>query len=214
MGTTSVQEIVRQVQRLFGDTSEAQIYAQDILDWINAGQMEIARQTECLQGLQKINTSVDDPTDGIILPDDFIKERRVTYNNILLARTTLEDLDTLRLATTPSTTDGNSLYYYIWGGSMFLWPDPTNIGVDFYKLWYVRAPSLVSQSSDQLSIPYHMHDDIIRFCLMRAKELNEDEQGVDRISGELSIRMAQNREESFTPSDSYPVVRDYAGDMW
>ena len=214
MPTMAVQEVVRQTQRLFGDTSEAQIYVQDIIDWINAAQLDIARQTECLQGIQTINTSTDDPTDGIILPDDFIREKRVVYNNQVLQRTVLEDLDNLRLATTPSQTDGNAAYYYIWGGSMYLWPDPTNVGAGYYILYYVKSPPQVGASGDILSVPFQMYDDVVRFCLMRAKELNEDEQGVNRISGELTVKMAQSKDEVQNPTDSYPSIRDYPGDHW
>jgi hypothetical protein len=210
----AVQEVVRQVQRLFGDTSEAQIYIQDIIDWINAGQLEIARQTECLTGTQVIDTSSDDPTDGIALPDDFMREKRVLYNGTALQRTVLEDLDGLGMPTSPAQISDQPFYYYIWSGKMYLYPDPTKVGANMYKLYYIASPVLVASSGDLLSVPFQMYDDVIRFCLMRAKELNEDEQGVNRISAEFSVKMAQGRDEAMHPSDSYPVIRDYPGDSW
>lgn len=200
-------ELVRKVQRIFGDTSEAQIYVQDIIDWANEAQMEIARQTECLTAIQSVDTTVDAPTDGIDLPTDFISEKRVTYSDLPLTRMNFDDI-----TGSPAQT-GEPAYFYFMAGKIFLYPVPTNLG-NLYKLYYNRAPALLGASGDGLELPQHLQEDVTRYCLLRAKELNEDEQSVDRLTGEWQARMSESRDEAQHPSDSYPVVRDYEGDRW
>ena len=43
-----VATLIRKVQRRFGDSNQIIIDIQDIVDWANAGQQQIARETKCL----------------------------------------------------------------------------------------------------------------------------------------------------------------------
>lgn len=210
-------DIIKRVQRIFGDEDEVQITVQDIIAWVSDGQMEVARQTECLTK----DTVLDfDPTTftGFAIPSNFILEKRVTWKlqdgGIRpLARTTLESLD--NLGARSAEAKGDPTYYYLWAGNVQIYPIGDVARTGAFRLWYVCAPDALSQVNDQLQIPAHMHEDLVRYALMRARELNEDVEQADRMGAELTNRLVQSRAESFNPyKDQYPVVRDYAGDWW
>jgi len=204
-------DIIKRVQRIFGDEDEVQIQVQDIISWVSDGQMEIARQTECLTK----STEFDfDPITftGFILPADFIMEKRVTWVGRPLNKTTLTDLDQYG-SNTGASNDQDVQMYYLWGGSIYPWPVGTSATVKALKLWYVCAPDPLTQMNDQLQIPLYMHEDLVRYAIMRARELNEDVEQATAMGVDLNTRLVQSRSEAFNPyKDQYPVIRDYAGD--
>ena len=210
-------EIIRRVQRIFGDEDEVQISVQDIISWVSDGQMEVARQTECLT--KSLEFDFDPITfTGFVLPADFIMEKRVTWSDgssvRALGKTTLMELDTYSV-NSQSGVDHDVVLYYLWGGDIYPWPVGTKAIAKALKLWYVCAPDALSQMNDQLQIPLYMHEDLVRYALMRARELNEDVEQANAMGTELASRMVQSRSEAFNPfKDQYPVIRDYSGDLW
>jgi len=211
-------EIIKRVQRIFGDEDEVQIQIQDIISWASDGQMEIARQTECLTK----NKIWDwDPVSAysFALPADFILEKRVTWTDGSvkdkpLGKTTLELIDQQGFNTS-TRQDGTPSTYYIWSGLLNVLPLINAPHTQAVKLWYVCSPDPLVQIADQLQIPMHMHEDVVRYCLMRARELNEDVEQASRIEAGLGNRMMQSRSEAFNPyKDQYPVIRPDPGDWW
>lgn len=209
-------DVIRRVQRGFGDNNESQIYINDIIDWINDGQMEIVRQTQCLQKTASFDIVSGAENGPFPLPADFLFERRVTYNNVTLTVTSLPELDEFNQAVDNLQPGGVTVpnYYYIWGQALYIHPAPAAPVSQPLKTWYINAPTTISIATDSLSIPPSFHEDVVRFALMRARELNEDYSGADRLQSEFEQRMGKSRDQSQHPYDSYPVVRDYQGDYW
>lgn len=208
-------DVVRRVQRIFGDNNESQLYVTDIIDWINDAQMEIVRQTQCLQSTVIFDTVAPNEGGPFLLPSNFLFERRVTYKNATLTQTSLPELDNVNAGVDTQSGKGVDIpgYYYIWGDGIYLYPVPTAASQPL-KVWYVNSPPTISVASEPLGIPVQYHEDIVRFALMRARELNEDYSGSDRLATEFQQRMGQSRDQAQNPYDSYPVIRDYTGDYW
>jgi len=213
-----VSDVLRRVQRIFGDNTEAQIYVTDVIDWINDGQMEIVRQTDCLT--KKLAFDVPNQSTGLnqgpyALPSDFLKEERVAFDDMSLTKTTLQELDQYVSSANknPMSYDVPA-YFYFWQSSLWVYPKATRYGAGLLAIWYVNAPVAVTSQSDALTIPIGYHEDLVRYCLMRAKELNEDYSGSDRLASDFDKRMGASRDDSGNPHTSYPVVRDYDGDVW
>jgi len=203
-------EVITYVQRLFGDENEIQIQVDDIITWADEGQKEIARQTECLQKEAVFDYNPVGFT-GFQLPLDFISAKRVTYEGLPLRQTIITDLDNIGIEVDNSDATGISpTMYYFWGNKISIFPEPRLASVQKFKLFYVALPPQLNQISDALTIPSNMHNDVRRFVLMRARELNEDSNEVSRIEQQLSARMADSKYEMWNPSsNTYPSVRPY-----
>jgi len=204
-------QIIISVQRQFGDESGAQITRSDIVRWSNDAQVDIVRKTECLQVHSETDVIKDDGSYDV--PFDFIKLRRVTFDGKRLARVELEELDNLN----SDQSNSNSSYpemFYVWGRKIWLYPKPSKSGTGNLDVYYVKMPNELVSDQDVPEIPTHLHEDIIRFCLIRAKELNEDDEKAQALMFEYDGRMAMSRDEVTNPEiESYPAVRDLDS-MW
>lgn len=205
-------EIARRVQRSFGDDNESQIMLADIIDWINAAGREIAKKTEILQGIALLDTAVG--SNDIVLPVDFLRDMRLEFNGVKIERTTLDQLD-LFTDNDPTKSIGTQpLAYYIWGDKLHFYPYTNTLGVGVVKLFYVRYPTAISAMADTPEVPEVMHEDIVTYCMMRARELNEDYQEASRLQSDWTGRLAEDREIADNPNaNSYPAVRNWDGDF-
>ena len=209
----NVDDVIRRVQRTFGDENESQIKILDLIDWVNAAQTDICRRTEVLQGT-KLFDGVKGSND-YILPLDFIRAARVEYKGASIQQTTLDQLD-LYSSGDPVHTKGDSKpWWYIWGGVLHLYPDPDVDQTGVILLYYTRLAPLVQSGTDALGVPVHMHEDVINYCMMKARELNEDFDERNALQSVHTQRMAESAEIIFDPtSNAYVAVRpdpwDYA----
>lgn len=200
-------QIILSVQRQFGDESGAQITRSDIIRWVNDAQIDITRKTECLQIHAETDAIKNDGSYDV--PFDFIRLRRVTYKGKKLSRVDLEELDNIAPEREADSSSGSPAVFYVWGRKLWLHPNPSTGGEGVLDIYYVKMPEEVVSDVDVPEIPSHLHEDIIRFCLIRAKELNEDDEKAQALMHEYDGRMAFSRDEITNPEiESYPAVRD------
>lgn len=206
-------DIKTRVKRLFGDESGAQIIDADIIRWANDGQLDIVRRTECLQAHVETNSVAKD--NSYALPPDAIRVRRVTYDGNVLSRVELEELDGVNKSREASDITGTPTQYYIWGRQLWLYPTPSNSGTGNLDIYYLKAPATLGGDADVPDIPGHMHEDIVRYCLARAKELDEEFNQAEQIWNDYQMRTMLSFDEQHNPNaDSYPAVRALPGDEW
>lgn len=202
----NVDDVIRRVQRSFGDENESQVRILDIVDWVNAAQGDICRRTEVLQGTQVFDTVVGD--NDYELPADFLRAARVEYQGEVIQQTTLDQLD-LYSTGDPMHAQGQAKpFWYIWGGTMHLYPDPNTAQTSAIKMYYTKLAPLVSSGTDQLGIPLHMQEDVVNYCMMKAREMNEDFDERNALQAAHTQRMAESAEIVFDPtSNAYVAVR-------
>lgn len=206
----NVSEIKRAVKRQFGDESGAQITDEDIVRWINDAQVDIVRKTELVNEHRESGAVSGDGT--YELPSNFMAMARVTFDNRLLPQRLLRDLD-LDSNGVDTVATGTPQSYYVWSNTLFLYPAPSASGSGNLDIWYVSRPTTMANDTDIPDLPVHMHEDIVRYCLVRAKELDDDYDGAKRMSEDYDSRIAQVIYESTSqPVDSYPAVRALPGD--
>jgi len=202
----NVDDVIRRVQRSFGDENESQIRITDIIDWVNAAQNDICRRTEVLQGTKIWDTVPGD--NDYELPPDFIRAARVEYQGEVIQQTTLDQLDMYALSDPVHTTGNSKPFWYKWGETIHLYPDPNQAQSQVLKLYYPKLAPIVNDGNDQLGIPLHMHEDVVNYCMMKARELNEDYDERNALQAAHSQRMAESAEIVFDPSsNSYVAVR-------
>jgi len=203
-------EIKTSVKRQFGDESGAQITESDITRWANDAIRDIVRKVEITN--QHRETNVVSGDGGYELPDNYMYIARVTYNNRLIRERKLQDLD-LESVGVDAVGNGEPESYYIWNNTVYLYPAPSSSGSGNLDIWYVSQPAALVSDADVPEIPTYMHEDIVRYCLARAKELDEDYQAATMFDSDYENRIMQARyEKSAQPTDSYPGVRVLPGD--
>jgi hypothetical protein len=204
-------DIITRVQRQFGDESEVQITKDDIKRWVNDGQVDITRRTECLQAHSESSAVALDGT--YKLPTDFLLMKRVTYDSKPVWPITPELADKFYPNRDLGESTGIPNKYWVWAGVLHLYPPPAVAGTANLDIWYVRTPATLANDGDVPEIPYHMHEDIVRYAFARAKELDEDDAKAASVMSEYEARLIQGRYETNNPQgDSYAAVRLLPGD--
>lgn len=204
-------EIVNAVQRQFGDESGAQITQSDIIRWINSGQRDINRKIHVLQDHRE--TSITAELNSYDLPSNYLSMVRVTFDNRKLDLIRLEDLD-LRTTEIDSSPSGTPISYYLWDRKLYLYPPPNASGSSNLDIWYARLPVDVETLADTPDLPEEMHEDLIRYCMIQARELDSDLEGKQQAQSDYSESLEQAKHETTeSPLDSYPAVRCLPGDM-
>jgi hypothetical protein len=200
--------LVRKVQRLFGDTAAEVVISQaDIFDWVDEAQLQITRKTHCCT---KTLTGLAANTFPLALPEDWIMTKRLVYGTTILKFVEIDDLDALSYdATVP--TDSPSVYY-IFNRKINLYPnkgatDATQLQHDF-----VCAPAPILSISTALDVPLSYHEDIARYCIMRAHERNENYKAQQISSDVFEALSGERLQESSNPNEDNYVVRDDPGE--
>lgn len=204
-------QMISRVQNAFGDTSEAQITRLEIIDWLNEGQLDVARKTEALK--QHAETNALSSTGSYDLPVDFIKIDRVSFDGKKLQRTTLQELDHYNADRDTSNPTGIPNQFYTYGRTITVYPAPPVAGSGNLDIWYIKAPPNLDDDTDESELPVFLHDDIWRFALARAKEKDEEFDQSASIMADYELRLLQSRDDvQHQGNDSYPAVRPLVGD--
>ena len=203
----NVTEITRKVRRLFGDNIfEIIINQQDIYDWINEAQLTITRQTDCLTATISSALSTYPKT----LPADWIKTKRVSYGTNpvqSLKFIEIEDLDNLGLD--PALPVDTPLFFYHFAGQLRLYPYISNANNIVHD--YVKLPTSITSTATPLDVPVSFHEDIVRFCVMRAHERNENWNAYRESKQVIAENGGLRQDEANISDDEFFVIRD---DPW
>lgn len=201
-------EIQSRVKNIFGDTSGAQINDPMILDWIVDGQKDICRKAECLEAPYTANIVAG--TDQYAYPTDFIKEQRLTVGGLKLARLTMQSIDILYPDRAQTPASGNPLYYFHWARKLNLYPIPGYNITSGLVLWYIRYAAPLGSTPE---IPDLYHEDLVRYCLIRAHETDQEWAATQQAKAEYDSRLLQTIYDSqVDQAEEYPSVRLVAGD--
>lgn len=195
----------RKVRRLFGDENNIVIDRQDIIDWANAAQVDIARTTMCL------------PFDVTAAANTFPKTLsdmysmyRMTYGTPAVPKTfiTLEQIDAEALSG-GAIAVGVPQRYYIRSNVINLWPVPATNDTTSITITYNRAPKemLLADNPPVLDVPVMYHEDIVRYCLARAYEKNENYQAQEMSEETYTAGLAQRIWEKNQGDESFPFVK-------
>lgn len=200
-------DIKRRVQNSVGDEAGVYIEGPDLVDYANDGQMDIARKTEILQTTALISTIIN--TDLYALPADLIRIVRVTYLNSDIRSTTLNEISQLDIDKDVAGNTGIPSLWYQAGNKIGLYPTPSAAVANSVKVTYVKSPVALAADADIPEIPVHMHEDIVRFCIWRAKEQDEDIFLLSSLAGEYEKRVTLSQEQAENyDNQTYPSIRD------
>lgn len=205
-------QIVDRTQRQIGDLAGVLITRAAVVDWANEGQLEIVRKTECITKHKQTNTLKDDG--AYELPTDFLFMKRVTLDGKRLEETTLDDLDNLNNAI-DLTDSSTPSHFYLSDNILFLYPTPATAGMGNLDIWYVRQPDLLVNDEDIPEIPVWMHKEIVQYCKIQARELDDDPENQIRAQSLFDSNVGEIQYElKAQPLNSYPSIRSLPGDQY
>lgn len=202
----NVVEIATRVKRTFGDESGAEIEDADIIRWVNDAQLDIVRKTHCLSKSATTASVIGTPESP--LPADFLLSRELKFGGRMLSSIPLEEFNYRYPNREEEDPTGTPEYFTVRGRNFLLYPAPDTVG-DIVA-FYVARPTLLTTVSEVPEIPIDFHEALVKFALMRAKELDEDWQAAERFQGQYNEDVSLSRSDTQWPDAStYPVVRDY-----
>ena len=206
----NVGDVKLRVSRAIGDDDKLIVTDADMLRWINDGQLDVVRRTECLQGTYSTTTTLG--TGAYNLPADYFLAKRVTLNNQVQRPTNINQVDDITSDSNLSgqTFNATSGYYYVFANQIYV--DPNSTGGTLF-IQYVKLPATLTVDGDALTIPLHMHEDVVRYTLAMARERLDQGDEAMRSLGRYEARLAESRHDAaVTFADTYPAVRLLPGD--
>lgn len=206
-----VSDILRRVQNIFGDTSGVQVTLPNVIDWINDGQTDICRKAECLEGIQTIN--VANGTESYPYAADFIKDQKVMAQGVKLTRMTMQAIDVLYPDRAFMANTGNPLYYYHRNRAITLYPIPNYNLTGGLIVWYIRDAVDVTAVGNTPEVPLIFHEDLVRYCVIRAFELDQEWAAAQQAKQDYDMRLLNTIYDTHSnDSEAYPSVQLIAGD--
>lgn len=208
-------ELVKAVQRQFGDETGSMIDVHDVLRWINEGQFQIARRTRDLNGSTTIPVLTG--TKQYDLPSDFFKVSIAELDGKRLQLLTHAQLSTLYPDLNSSAAQqGVSKFFAVIAGGVagadiLLAPIPGSNGSLIVS--YKSRPPSINSTDDTLSIAEEYHNTLLTYCLAKAKQLDGDDQGYATMATVFSNQVMEDAHDGQNKDDeTYPYIRTSPGD--
>lgn len=168
IATKTVNDMVTDVKRQFGDEASVQITTNDIIRWINEGALEILSKNPFRQAVSTTSTVAG--TQNYDMPADIFQMIGVQYDTKFLTAVSMEGLK--EQTGSYQTNQGYPEFWYMFANTIYLWPVPN--AVKTLTLYYSQAPTGVTSTGDLLPVPDRYYSRLRDFCMSRAAELDED----------------------------------------
>jgi hypothetical protein len=201
-------ELLRAVQRGFGDESGVQLEDQDVVDFANQGLMDIVSENGVLKARSTTPSTIGQRE--YTFPESQIaRVEYIHYAGRMLpnmpfqeAQTKLGDFDPLQERT------GTPQWWYSYGDTFWLWPTPTESAP--VELFYVRYPTpLTSDPNQPIGVPDKWFNPLVAYVLTRAYEMDQDWQAAQVKDEQYKAALAsQSEEESQQQWGAFPVIRE------
>lgn len=215
-------DVFDRVKRIFGDESAVQLTDADIIRWINDAQREIVMHSQNL--LEKIGTiNTVEGQDEYAFPADLLILRSIRYKNdsmqsySSLQFRSLQDFDTYINGWDGSFYGTNDpLVYTTYENTIYVFPTPNVSTTSGLKVLYSRKPVDVTDSLDPLDLPEAYHNAVVKYCLTRAYEMDEDYEssGIQFSQFQNDVTTLMNREKLKGQDDAYPTITPRWEDMF
>lgn len=214
-------DVFTRVQRQFGDESGVQVTEADILRWCNDAQQEAVLQHPfILMSDEQMTTVADQQTYEIPTPVVDIKTIRYTepgaVSSYPLRYMTPKELDEYigdwdgqNYKGEPVVFTQAPLRNWI---KLFPVPDHSNGAM---SVEFGRYPTKVVTLATPLDLPEYLHQYVVEFCMMKAFEMDEEWEAMDRKAAYVQSTLDANfaRDEQYA-KNTYPTITPTLGDYW
>lgn len=170
-GTRTVADVNRAVKRSFGDESGVQLEDDDIIMWINDAQDEIVKRNRILKATST-TTSVIGQQDYTFPSENILQIESLHYNGVRLPNMSFAEAEEKVIGQDPDDVLDEPVLWYEWGGKFSFYPVPAS--EQTIVLYYTENPARITSVNDTLSVPDKYYQDVVRYVLQQAYEMDED----------------------------------------
>ena len=207
-----VSDVIRRVQRSIGDSNEIFIKNTDVYDWINDGALEICRQTSCYTGTTSVAASTL-ASAGMAYEATRLVTKRVTYTPVggyerALRLASIDELDLNEVEADYNTGAEPSVYYFE-GEKIWLYPRPGASDTATVKHTYSKSTTVVTATGDTVVLPISYQADLVRYCVARAHERDQNYRGMQIAQGEFDANLSMRKHEADGGDDSFYAVQEW-----
>lgn len=204
--TKTLQTLLTEIKRLFGDESGVQLDDTDIVRWANEAQMEIVNTNGAIKA-RSTTVSVANQGAYTFAGLNIQKIASLHYDGLLLPNTPFSEAERV-LMRKPDEPAGTPEFWYEWAGEFTLWPTPDSAKP--IVVYYTAYPDTLTGDPVQLlSLPDKWFPAITNYIMAKAYEMDEDHQASQLAEQRFQSAVAQQRGDEREAQDmAYPVIQD------
>ena len=208
----TVNDVLKHVKRQFGDEAAIQISDEDIIRWVNIGQIEIFRRVEPVKS--SIQADIVGGQGTYSFPSNILKVQSILVNSIPVPQLSSQEAEEFILKADPTrTATGQPTIWYEWGGTFTFYPTPEGDTTAGITLQYIKKPTPVDSSGDVLSVPDVYYSRLIEFVLQQAYELDENFQASEMKGAQFTQNLDAYGDKDNITANTYPVITVLEDDM-
>jgi len=209
--TRLVSEVITAVQRQFGDESGVQLENTDVIRWVNDAQDTIVAKNKVLKAKSSVAATAGQA--AYTFPSDNIHQiESIHYNGYRVPNMAFAEAEeTIFQADPQALSLGDPILWYEWAGTFTFWPAPNaDHNIDLY---YTQRPTPVALTTDVLSVPDKYYQDVVRYCMQQAYEMDEDMANSQAKGQQFDASLNEKSEEERTAQnmtyDKITITDDY-----
>lgn len=206
--TRLVSEVITAVERQFGDESGVQVNSEDVIRWINDAQDIIVAKNKVLKA-KSSSSSVVGQAAYTFPSDNIYQVESIHYKGYRVPNMSFPEAEEHIFAADPlAQLTGDPQIWYEWAGTFTFWPTPQT--AETIDLYYTQRPAKVTSTTDTLTVPDKYYQDIIRYVLQQAYEMDEDMQNSQIKAQQFEDSLNNMSEEDRTAQNmTYSVITTY-----
>jgi len=211
--TRTVQDVIKNVQRSFGDESGVQLTNSDIFMWVNDACDEIVKRNRINKAKATI-PSVAGQADYSFSALNIMQVEAIHFGGQRIPNMSFAEAEEQVIGRDGVTTQaGIPMLWYEWAGTFTFYPVPNASGTDIV-VYYTGQPTKVTATTDLLPLSDKYYNDIVNFVLLKAYEMDEDPQ-MSQLKGQQfdASLAAMGEEEREAQNMTYPTITvlDFGG---
>jgi hypothetical protein len=196
------------VKRQFGDESGVQLEDSDLIRWVNDAQDVIVAKTKVTKAKSTIAATANQA--AYTFPSENIHQiESIHYDSNRIPNMSFPEAEEYIFSSDPEQVAfGNPVLWYEWAGTFTFWPAPDDTkNIDLY---YTKRPARVTASTDLLSLPDKYYQDVVRYVLQQAYEMDEDLGNAQAKGQQFEASMNEFSEEDRTSQNmTYNTITVY-----
>jgi hypothetical protein len=206
--TRTVAEVMTAVKRQFGDESGVQVEDSDIVRWINDAQEVIISKTRALKAKSSVTATAGQAS--YTFPSEKIYQiESIHFDGVRIPNMPFAEAEEQIFGADPQQVAlGKPALWYEWAGTFTFWPAPAETKT--IDLYYTKQPARVTTSADILSVSDKYYQDVVRYVLQQAYEMDEDLGSAQAKSQQFEASINEFYEEDRTAQNmTYSTITIY-----